>query len=553
MSVASFVDSLSDLIGADEPLGSALVAAARAVSDDAQLSAKLEVALRRFNDVPREPPDRGSLRRLWALLRDFVHDRTRKELLVTTSRDGFKASTVHIMAEQFGLLHVSLPQGAAVRVYRKGAADASEPRADPHWDADDRMYFDTIKRFLANESMTTFNFPSYLTSDQRQKVYRIAALFSDLEADSFGSKRDRERYVRITKVDHQKKRRLDLVSNALNDILEVAPPTRGAGPASYNVDACLTLAPSTDTVRFVTWNVQWMDTALDSDVARIVRAARVIRELAPSALAIQEGPATLERMQAFVTEHLDDAYTVFGGLEQLRQQVYVLVRRHGPLADPQLHQPSLAYLSQPWQFDCNGDRVLLASKFARRPVVVRCKLGAQTLYLFAVHMKSMKISNGEQMCRTDMDKFIQVSIRNRRRIGAECHRVRQCVEEVIFSGGSDDNPHVVIMGDLNTGPGRDFFERFYLLFDVVDVLEGSTFDRRRRLFSPLVDLDLSQCWSALFRDCMDGQAKHVLVDHIFATRSLKRAHAGAGIAHDIFMRNGEPSDHRPVWFDVKHT
>ncbi len=64
-------------------------------------------------------------------------------------------------------------------------------------------------------------------------------------------------------------------------------------------------------------------------------------------------------MQLFVSRYLDGRYHVYGGLENLTQQLYLLVRKDGPLTGAQLFQPSTDYLTAPWFFDVDGDRCAL--------------------------------------------------------------------------------------------------------------------------------------------------------------------------------------------------
>ena len=164
-------------------------------------------------------------------------------------------------------------------------------------------------------------------------------------------------------------------------------------------------------------------------------------------------------------------------------------------------------------------------------------------------MKSKKV--GAEVLGSLNDKVVAKSIKNRRRIGAECYRLRECIEETILEKFED--PYVLVMGDLNTGPGSGFFERYYLLFDSCDVLLGSPFERNKKLYAPMINgnfIDREDLWSAVFKDFLDGRVKRVLVDHIFVNRSLKNKVRWTGIAHDIFQKNQKPSDHVPVYMDL---
>lgn len=113
----------------------------------------------------------------------------------------------------------------------------------------------------------------------------------------------------------------------------------------------------------------------------------------------------------------------------------------------------------------------------------------------------------------------------------------------------------MVLGDLNTGPGSGFFERYYLLFDSVDVLLGSPFEKTKKLYAPLISNHYVQpkdLWTAVFKDFLDGQIKRVMVDHIFVSRALKNDVCSGGIAHDVHKRNSSPSDHCPVYLDLFH-
>lgn len=82
------------------------------------------------------------------------------------------------------------------------------------------------------------------------------------------------------------------------------------------------------------------------------------------------GPSTREEMQLFVRTYLRDAFDVLGGLENLSQQLYCLIRKGGPISNAKIHQQSLDFLTQSFFYDVDGDRSLIDYKFTRRPLVV---------------------------------------------------------------------------------------------------------------------------------------------------------------------------------------
>jgi len=61
------------------------------------------------------------------------------------------------------------------------------------------------------------------------------------------------------------------------------------------------------------------------------RLANVINDINPDVAVVVEGPGSIDKMQRFNREYLNNVYTVLGGLDGGNQRVYSLVRRSGPL------------------------------------------------------------------------------------------------------------------------------------------------------------------------------------------------------------------------------
>jgi hypothetical protein len=144
--------------------------------------------------------------------------------------------------------------------------------------------------------------------------------------------------------------------------------------------------------------------------------------------------------------------------------------------------------------------------------------------------------------------------------------LRKCLDHCIFSRFAQ--PFVVVSGDLNDGPGLDFFEEYFLLFDSVDVLLGSAFSKTRMLEPLLIRhkyVAQQNQWSCIFSDYVDKiDNKKILLDHIFVSAALCKVVTHAGIAHDVYDRHSPEheasslppysrqyrlSDHRPVFAD----
>ncbi|GAA3680939.1 hypothetical protein GCM10022224_051490 [Nonomuraea antimicrobica] len=66
--------------------------------------------------------------------------------------------------------------------------------------------------------------------------------------------------------------------------------------------------------------------------------------------------------------------------------------------------------------------------------------------------------------------------RNRRRIANEAMRIRKAMEQRMTA---DPASALVVLGDLNDGPGQDYFEELYLAHNVTDILAGSPYQPER--------------------------------------------------------------------------
>lgn len=333
-------------------------------------------------------------------------------------------------------------------------------------------------------------------------------------------------------------------------------------------------------VRVANWNIEWMDAFFQGagdatkfaektekgDVAELCKGiAGLLLELEPDVVAIEEGPSGPERLELFVDRFLHGAYDVLGGLDGGTQRIYVLVRKNGNLRNARLCGKAHDYLSQKWLFDLAGDLRFQEYGFVRRPLVVQgevvTKVGTKPFFVVAMHCKSKFVARGERMWGsrkpTERLRFVKHAIKNRRKIAAELTRTRKMLDSVIFA--NESQPFVVALGDFNDGPGQDFFEEYYLLFDTIDRLLGSPFQKNKLLRPLLIRHRLlapQDQWSASFYDYVDDiKDKHVLLDHIFVSDALNDVMRQATVAHELFEKhnaNGNPrflSDHRPVFAD----
>jgi hypothetical protein len=129
----------------------------------------------------------------------------------------------------------------------------------------------------------------------------------------------------------------------------------------------------------------------------------------------------------------------------------------------------------------------------------------------------------------------------------------------------------VILGDHNDGIGKDYFEEYYLFFDlIINAIQGDVMNAEEFFNHALFDFKASLRWSARYDDPITHKKaadNPLLLDHILFSQPLVngslplQVNANAGLVeHEIHDRVNAlatkrtyTSDHCPVscYFDTK--
>jgi len=336
-------------------------------------------------------------------------------------------------------------------------------------------------------------------------------------------------------------------------------------------------------MRLVNFNIEWMNEwfvgsnqvafrqnnpnkGIDNvdDLAK--RVAGLILSADPDVLTIEEGPSDIREMQLFVSTYLSannvPLYDVYGGIDGSSQKIYALVKKNGGLANGQLVvEPETAKLKNKWECDIDGNGIAEPYKFTRLPVVIEGDLtNGKKCRIITMHSKSNYVHNGEKLWKNPATKqqFINTALESRRRISTEAMRVRMYLDTLI---SNDPNANIIVTGDLNDGPGLDYFEMRYLTHNVIDIILGSTFAHELLFRHSFIDkVNPSNRYTAEFYDYVDDEDKKLLLDHIAVSPALVNSVVSSGILHseyDAAMdpnaasdRQKRPSDHRPIFLDI---
>jgi endonuclease/exonuclease/phosphatase family metal-dependent hydrolase len=344
------------------------------------------------------------------------------------------------------------------------------------------------------------------------------------------------------------------------------------------------------TVTICALNVEWMSDWFTADADPVVafrqtftrhghtsntaataaRTAGLIRALDADVLAIEEGPSRAAELGLFIQDYLSDngqpLYQFFLSDSGAQQRVGLLLKP-GSVDSAQLApHPEISGLIDPWRADVDGDAVLDEYAFTRTPLVVDLTFGGRALRVIVMHSKSNFINQGQQLWDDPITRqqYVVSALKNRRRISTEGMRVRTFLDATLTG---DPQANVIVLGDLNDGPGLDYFEELYLSHNVTDIMVGSAFQQEWIFAHAQHDVTAAERYTAVFDDFVTGeQNKHVLLDHILLSpglnrRGLKKVAKSGRVRHAEYdaqvinsgqNREDRPSDHRPVSVELEY-
>lgn len=370
-------------------------------------------------------------------------------------------------------------------------------------------------------------------------------------------------------------------------------------------------------MKLTAWNAEWLEYTAGVDLGWVEPGARtfignaptlaeaatridgfrkVVREVDPDVLFICEGVRGAAGMRAFVAKHFpeydlvthpgddDGRYDVQGF-----QWLWFMVKKG--LADrtaPSLldntvwksytaAESAMGHRDGKWMVSMprvrDGD-VLANAREAhdhyRHPQVLVLDWAGHRVEVVGLHLKSKLVSRRPRKRRATesfeayasepkVAEYLAQSHIARIKLTTEATDVRYYVDHRF---AQEPQPSIVVVGDLNDGPGKELLEREYLFHDLIGNLQGDVFFADRFLNHALFDYPGALRWTVRFEDFMDpDRPDAILLDHILFTQAF--AGAGAGplrapprsgkVEHEVYERvasllpdAGVISDHRPV-------
>ncbi|WP_089270938.1 endonuclease/exonuclease/phosphatase family protein [Puniceibacterium sediminis] len=335
-------------------------------------------------------------------------------------------------------------------------------------------------------------------------------------------------------------------------------------------------------MRLATYNVEWFDALFDNagdlladdlpsarfDISRmqqIEALAMVFTALQADGVMIIEAPDTSRRRRTVIaletfarTFDLRTRKAVTGFRNNTQQEIAFLYDpdklkvHHDPLGDaaPRFDKEFNIDLDM----DGTGERVT----FSKPPLeLAMTTAGGRKLRLIGAHLKS-KAPHGAR----NRDEVMRLSITNRRKQLAQAIWLRARIAEHL-----DRRESLIVMGDLNDGPGLDEYEDLFGRSSVEIILGDGLEDVRHRLYDPHAAEALTQKIgahpsTARFFILPDNRYLSALLDYIMVSPDLRALAPKWRIWHpfddpdcweDEALRDAllTASDHFPVTIDIE--
>ena len=266
-------------------------------------------------------------------------------------------------------------------------------------------------------------------------------------------------------------------------------------------------------LRLATYNVEWFNALFDdrghlladdqpsarygvTRAAQLAALAKVFRALDADGVLVVEAPDTGSRrsttraLNRFAAQAGLRAHkAIIGYPSDTEQEIAFLYDperlsvRHDPQGDPAPRQGrhDAPRFDTAFRYDLDADGISEVIRFSKPPLELALTCDGIGLRLIGVHAKS-KANHGAR----DGAAATRLAIDNRRKQLAQCLWLRQRVAGHLAAGDP-----LIVLGDLNDGPGLDDYERLFGRSGV-EVVLGTDAPPEARLFDPHAVMAITQ-------------------------------------------------------------
>ncbi len=296
----------------------------------------------------------------------------------------------------------------------------------------------------------------------------------------------------------------------------------------------------------------------DKDKERATKIAQVIKGIKPHVLGISEAANDVDEHDHFISTYLAGlGYKIAMGVSRGAQNLVIYYR------DPFIPISTDAELDfyDPWQLDLDDDKVVERFAWDRKPLEVVFQIGADgpNVMVILVHSKSKGVFSV-----VDLANFQKISLGNRKRLVAQALKLRERLDQLISPETPDPLP-VIVMGDMNDGPGLDAFESI-VGKSFVETVIGSVFEPDGIFHNVLWHMTRTSktkkdLWTADFPDPIVnnplGWKHRIWIDHILVSPNMLENDSPVKYVMDsgqIGKKNPDSrkaSDHFPVYCEIE--
>lgn len=309
------------------------------------------------------------------------------------------------------------------------------------------------------------------------------------------------------------------------------------------------------------YNIEWMNSMFYKNVvkpkerARAEKIADIIKNINPHLLGISEAANAPEEHNDFIQNFLPGlGYRVAHGSSRGAQNLVFYYR--DPLSVVKIDD-AISYYDT-WIDDVDDDGLKEQHRWHRKPLEVVFKIGqgGPKIRVVLVHTKSKGVFSV-----VDFGNFQKIALANRKRLVGQAYRLRRRLDTLL--NGQNPLP-IIVMGDMNDGPGLDVFERV-VGRSFVETVVGSVFEPEKIFHNTLWKVfseapKNKRPWTAQFADPIVGHPfkwKHrVWIDHIIASPDMLGDRSPVSVVRDSGKLGPsdedalEASDHRAIYSKI---
>ena len=269
-----------------------------------------------------------------------------------------------------------------------------------------------------------------------------------------------------------------------------------------------------DRLRLATYNVEWFNALFDdrghvhddyqlsarykiSRGQQLAALGIVFKSLDADGILIIEAPdtngkrSTVKALEGFARRFkLRTRKAVIGFVSETEQEIAFLYDpeklhlKHDPQGEPTTRHGATGAprFDGTFRYDLDADGVEETIRFSKPPLELAITTASgKVLRLIGVHAKS-KVPHG----RVTPEEFSRISIDNRRKQLAECLWIRARAEAHLTA-----RDPLIVLGDLNDGPGLDEYERLFG-HSGIEIVLGLAAEPALRLYDAHADMALRQ-------------------------------------------------------------